>query len=132
MQGRIVARCEDCHSVTTAIRTSEGTLTVPGQDGCSGCGGTLTEINGIAEGQIDRSSPIHDFPLAGIVLQTLLHADGNLPQDELIARTGRSPHLVRDTIQQLEESGRVVRVATNEHWEVRLAMPEPPRNARPD
>lgn len=131
-QGRLVAQCQDCDRVTTAIRTTDETLTVPGYDGCSTCGGSLTELDDLGDGKTEHSPAIDDYPLAGMLLRALVDADGALPQDELIATTGRSPYIVRDMIHKLDESGRINRVATNEGWQVRLAIPEHPNDVGPD
>lgn len=128
----VVAKCEDCSKVTTAIHTRESPLTGPGSVNCHACGGSLEEIESL-RGEVTAASPLVDeTPLAGILLHVLLESDGEMSQEELIATVDRSDHLVRRAIQRLEEEGQIIRETSAGEWDVRLARAETEVSAAAD
>jgi hypothetical protein len=70
------------------------------------------------------ASGMPSAPLTGVIFQALVDAGGTLPKDDLVRTTNRSPHLVRETIQELADSGRLIRSASDGAWQIHLTFPE--------
>lgn len=124
VDGVAVARCSACDEVTTVRTTAGGGPTTPRIDGCQACGGPLELLEDAAEEAQFTSSLVEGPQLRRILLQKLVRENGEMTQDELISTTNRSPHLVRQAIQRLEEDGLITRNTREGTWHVALVLPE--------
>lgn len=124
VDGVAVARCKACDEVTTVRTTEDGGPTTPRIDDCQACGGLLELLEETAEETQFTSSLVEGPQLRRILLQKLVRENGEMTQDELISTTNRSPHLVRQAIQRLEEDGLLTRDTHAGTWHVALVLPE--------
>lgn len=123
---RIVTQCRDCAYITTSIRSGDGVRAGSGYADCPACGGQLAAFDSFWEEMAGGSPGVQKPPLTGVVFQVLLDAGGTMIKDELVAATDRSPHLVRETLQELADDGRIVRTASDGAWHVHLDPPGEP------